>query len=82
MELQTKPFHVGPFDFPLIANTRLTGGDRVALTFDGTAIDVAQLIMIYFPGSRASMKDKQYYEDMAAELLRIEQRNREKAQSK
>ena len=80
MELQAKPFHIGPFDFPLIANTRLAGGDRVALTFDGAAEDVAQVLLVYFPGSRASMKDKQYYEDMAAELLRIEQRNREKSQ--
>jgi hypothetical protein len=75
MELQTKPFHVGPFDFPLIVNTRLAGGDRVALTFDGAAEDVAQIMLVYFPGSRASMKDKQYYEDMSGELLRIEQRN-------
>jgi hypothetical protein len=52
----------------------------VALTFDGAAEDVAQVMLVYFPGSRASMKDKQYYEDMAAELLRIEQRNREKSQ--
>ena len=80
MELQTKPFHVGPFDFPLIDNTRLAGGDRVAFTFDGAAEDVSQILLIYFPGSRASMKDKQYYEDMAAELLRIEQRNRDKSQ--
>ena len=80
MELQTKPFHLGPFDFPLINNTRLAGGDRVALTFDGGAEDVAQIMLIYFPGSRASMKDKQYYEDMAAELLRVEQRNRERSQ--
>ncbi len=79
MELQTKPFHLGPFDFPLIDNTRLAGGDRVALTCDGAAADVAQVMLIYFPGSRASMKDKQYYEDMSAELLRIEQRNREKS---
>jgi len=80
MELQTKPFHLGPFDFPLIDNTRVAGGDRVALTFDGVAEDVAQIMLIYFPGSRASMKDKQYYEDMAGELLRIEQRNRDKSQ--
>lgn len=80
MELQTKAFHLGPFDFPLIDNTRLAGGDRVALTLDGAAEDVAQVMLIYFPGSRASMKDKQYYEDMAAELLRIEERNREKSQ--
>ncbi len=80
MELQTKAFHLGPFDFPLIDNTRLAGGDRIALTLDGAAEDVAQVMLIYFPGSRASMKDKQYYEDMAAELLRIEERNREKSQ--
>jgi hypothetical protein len=81
VELQTKPFHLGPFDFPLIDNTRLSGGDRVALSFDGSAEDVAQIMLIYFPGSRASMKDKQYYEDMAAELLRIQERSREKAQT-
>ena len=80
MELQTKAFRLGPFDFPLIDNTRLVGGDRVALMLDGAAEDVAQVALIYFPGSRASMQDKQYYEDMAAELLRIEERNREKAQ--
>ena len=78
VELQTKAFHIGAFDFPLIDNTRLAGGDRVALTFDGSAEDVAQVMLIYFPGSRASMKDKQYYEDMAAEMLRIEQRSRDK----
>mgnify|MGYP001196765850 CR=1 FL=1 len=50
------------------------------MTLDGAAEDVAQVALIYFPGSRASMQDKQYYEDMAAELLRIEERNREKAQ--
>ena len=44
----------------------------------GSAEDVAQVMLIYFPGSRASMKDKQYYEDMAAEMLRIEQRSRDK----
>jgi len=79
MELQTKTFHLGTFDFPLINNTRLAGGDRVALTFDGAAEDVAQIMLIYFPGSRASLKDKQYYEDMAAELLRVEERNRDKS---
>jgi hypothetical protein len=46
----------------------------------GVAEDVAQIMLVYFPGSRASMKDKQYYEDMSGELLRIEQRNREKSQ--
>jgi hypothetical protein len=44
------------------------------------AEDVAQIMLVYFPGSRAGMKDKQYYEDMSSELLRIEQRNRTKSQ--
>lgn len=80
MELQTKPFHIGPFDFPLIDNTRLAGGDRVAFAFDDAGEDVTQIMLIYFPGSRASMKDKQYYEDMSAELLRIEVLNSRKSQ--
>ncbi len=81
MEMQTKAFHIGPFDFPLMDNTRLAGGDRVALVLDGSVEDdIAQVTLVYFPGSRASMRDKQYYEDMAAELLRIEKRNKEGAQ--
>jgi hypothetical protein len=42
--------------------------------------DIGQVTLVYFPGSRASMRDKQYYEDMAAELLRIEKRKKETAQ--
>jgi hypothetical protein len=81
MELQTKAFHIGPFDFPLMDNTRLAGGDRVALVLDGAVEDdIGQVTLVYFPGSRASMRDKQYYEDMAAELLRIEKRKKQDTQ--
>jgi hypothetical protein len=74
LELQTKPFLVGPFDFPMIDNTRLPGGQRVALALpmplDGGS---TQITLVYFPGSRASLKDRQYYDEMAGELLNIDE---------
>lgn len=71
-ELKTKPFWVGPFDFPMIDNTRLPGGQRVAIALampiDGSSTEIS---VVYFPGSRASLKDRQYYEDMTEELLKV-----------
>ena len=80
-ELKTKPFWVGPFDFPMIDNTRLPGGQRVAIALampiDGSSTEIS---VVYFPGSRASLKDRQYYEDMTEELLKVrEEMDRKKS---
>ncbi|MBI4528838.1 MAG: hypothetical protein HY695_34005 [Deltaproteobacteria bacterium] len=62
-------FKVGVFDFPMIDNTRLSNNQRCAIvmmSFDDTAADVT---LIYFPGSRASLKEKPYYDEVIENLL-------------
>lgn len=78
-------FWVGSFDFPLIDNTRLNGGGRCAVVLqkftafpdddpdigdNGEKIhgDVA-LNLIYFHGSRASLKTKPYYDEVIREAI-------------
>ncbi len=62
-------FWVGLSDFPLIDNTRLKEGDRVAVVLRRWAEGSAELALAYFPGSRASLKDKVYYDEVVKELV-------------
>jgi len=62
-------FTVSPFDFPMIDNTRLPRGQRCALVvrnFDEKSISIT---LVYFPGSRASLKEKPFYDEAMHELL-------------
>jgi hypothetical protein len=63
-------FNVGFFDFPLVDNTRLGSGERCALVLNGFGEYEAQLSLVFFPGSRASLKEKQFYDDIVQELRR------------
>jgi hypothetical protein len=62
-------FWVGLFDFPMIDNTRLTHSERVAVSLTGLTPDVLNVVLAYFPGSRASLKDKPYYDEVMHELV-------------
>ena len=64
-------FHVSYFDFPLLDYTRLPEGWRVAVVVQDidTMAGVARLNLLYFPASRASVKDKPYFDEMLDELL-------------
>ena len=68
-EIDTR-FWVGLFDFPMIDNTRLTLGERCAVAITALTPDEVQLALAYFPGSRASLKDKPYYDELMHDLLR------------
>lgn len=63
-------FKVGFFDFPMIDNTRLANGKRVALVMRSWDPGRADVALAYFPGSRASLKEKPYYEDLVEQLKR------------
>ena len=63
-------FRVGFFDFPMIDNTRLAGGQRVAVVLRRWDQIRAELSLVYFPGSRASLKEKPYYDEVIEELIR------------
>jgi hypothetical protein len=66
-------FNVGFFDYPMIDNTRLSNGKRAAVILQDWYSDVhsAEIQLIYFPGSRSSLKDKQYYDELLSDLLKL-----------
>jgi hypothetical protein len=75
-------FEIGSFEFPLIDNTRLPNDQRCALILrcaDDTSEDlteqplqkrdaVFQIDVVCFPGSRAAMKEKPYYDEVLDRL--------------
>ncbi len=63
-------FWVGLFDFPMIDNTRLTHGERCAVSLTALTPSVLSVTLAYFPGSRASLKDKPYYDEVMHDLVR------------
>jgi hypothetical protein len=63
-------FWVGLFDFPMIDNTRLSGGERCAVSLTALNPGVVSLALAYFPASRASLKDKPYYDEVIRDLVR------------
>jgi hypothetical protein len=69
-EKNSYTFSVGFYDFPMIDNTRLTHDQRCAVVLRGWQEDTqsAEATVICFPGSRASLKDKPFLEDVIANL--------------
>ena len=53
----------------MIDNTRLSGDQRCAVVMTKFKDGSAQLTLIIFPGSHASLKDRPYYEDVINQLL-------------
>jgi hypothetical protein len=66
-------FVVGLFDFPMIDNTRLSGSERCAVSLTVLNPNVVSLSLAYFPASRASLKDKPYYDEVIKNLVRERQ---------
>jgi len=62
-------FEVGLFDFPLIDNTRLSNSERVTVSVLDLNADVLSVAIAYFPASRASLKDKPYYDELIKQLV-------------
>jgi hypothetical protein len=63
-------FVVGLFDFPMIDNTRLSGSERCSVSLTALNPNVVSLTLAYFPASRASLKDKPYYDEVIRDLVR------------
>jgi hypothetical protein len=78
LDLETKReidtnFLVGLYDFPMIDNTRLSEGERCAVSLTALTPNVLSLALVYFPASRASLKDKPYYDEVIRDLVRNRQ---------
>jgi hypothetical protein len=62
-------FTISPFDFPMIDNTRLPKGQRCALVVRNFGDPSVAVTLVYFPGSRASLKEKPFYDEAMHDLL-------------
>ncbi|MFN8573821.1 MAG: hypothetical protein U0132_17320 [Gemmatimonadaceae bacterium] len=61
-------FPLGFFSTPMIDNTRLSNDQRVAVVLTDMNSAGASLSLVYFPGSRASLREKPYYEEILRKL--------------
>jgi hypothetical protein len=66
--VQRRTFHVGYYDFPMIDNTRLSRDQRAAVVLNQTNEGGADLTLVYFPGSYASLKEKVSYDEVVEKL--------------
>jgi len=68
---QTKvaSFSVSYFDFPMIDNTRLLGGQRCSVVLNSFSEQSADITLVLFPGAYASLKEKPYYNEVIESVL-------------
>jgi len=68
---QTKvaTFGVSHFDFPMIDNTRLAGGQRCSVVLNSISDQSADITLVLFPGTYASLKEKPYYNEVIESIL-------------
>ena len=67
--LATAEFWVGFYDFPMVDNIRLPNDQRCAVVLDAFEEPMTQYTLVCFPASRASLKEKPYYEDVLQRVL-------------
>jgi hypothetical protein len=69
---QTKvaTFGVSHFDFPMIDNTRLVGGQRCSVVLNSISEHSADITLVLFPGTYASLKEKPYYNEVIESVLK------------
>lgn len=61
-------FDLGFYSTPMIDNTRLSNDQRVAIVLTDMNQYGASVSLLYFPGSRASLREKPYYEEILRKL--------------
>jgi hypothetical protein len=66
--IQRRTFSVGLYDFPMIDNTRLSKDQRAAVVVNQLNDAGADLTLVYFPGSYASLKEKVSYDEVVEKL--------------
>jgi hypothetical protein len=68
LENLSASFMVGFFDFPMIDNMRLSEDQRCAIVLREFKKTSADITLVYFPGSHASIKEKPYYQEVLDKL--------------
>ena len=62
-------FNVSYFDFPMIDNIRLAYGQRCAVVLNNFSEHSADLTVLLFPGTYASLKERPYYNEVIENVL-------------
>ena len=68
VNVQRRVFRVGYYDFPMIDNTRLSRDQRAAVVLNQINEGGADLTLVYFPGSYASLREKVSYDEVVEKL--------------
>jgi hypothetical protein len=67
-------FWVGFFDFPMLDNVRLPQGYRCSIALREFVDEAADITFVHFPSSRASLKEKPFYDEILYNLRNPPQR--------
>jgi hypothetical protein len=73
--MQLRRFWIGSYDFPMIDNTRLSRDQRAAIVLTQGNDSSAEITLVYFPGSYASLKEKVSYDEVVEQLRQLGQPN-------
>jgi hypothetical protein len=65
----TMTFNVSYFDFPMIDNIRLAYGQRAAVVLNNFSDQSADITVVLFPGTYASLKERPYYNEVIQNVL-------------
>ncbi len=68
-ETKVATFGVSYFDFPMIDNTRLASGQRCSVVLNSISDQSADITLVLFPGTYASLKEKPYYNEVIESVL-------------
>jgi len=71
--VQRRVFHVGYYDFPMIDNTRLSNDQRAAVVLNQANDQAADITLVYFPGSYASLRERVSYDEVVERLRDIDE---------
>ena len=66
-------FWVGFFDFPMLDNVLLPQGNRCSIVLREFENEYAEITVVHFPGSRASLKEKPFYDEILYKLRNQQQ---------
>ena len=66
--VQRRTFHVSYYDFPMIDNTRLSSDQRAAVVLNQMNEAGADITLVFFPGSYASLREKVSYDEVVEKL--------------
>ena len=81
-EINTAEFWVGSFDFPMIDNTRLSNDERCGIVLNAFDTESADITLVFFPGAYASLKEKPYYQEVVANLMKTNEQMQQRMKSK